>query len=196
MKLLLSGFVLLFIVSCSTQQTQFYFPALSEAEFSVELGPPGPPSNPTDVKKGKTIKRYEGEVTIEGKTYRKYVNSHSGIPGMTGTDNEYIRVTPQGVYSHKGSESKLEESLLYPFPLVVGKTWSVKDSKDEVRFRVESIQTEKFLGNTYNNCIKVSGKVLGSGFKIDTYIAEGIGVVRTVMKTQFMIFELNLLTYK
>jgi hypothetical protein len=181
LKFALLGVIsILLFVSCSEQQGESYFPESSKGsqwEYSIEYTTPF-----AGIQKGKVLTRVDEEVVIDGKSYFKYVTVFSGIPGAKSEIN-YYRRAKDGIY--KTSDKDIPEYLVTPFPLTVGKTWTVKDSNNEIEYRVDRIETAELFDKKFDNCLKITfegtiKKTEGSlNIKGYIYKAEGIGDVKS-----------------
>lgn len=99
-----------------------YFPLSDGAEWVYAAQYFAPAAG---VQKGKVVVRVDGTEIINGKTYSRLVTLFSGIPGaMDQTD--YYRTAKEGIYIVHGREKNSAEQLYLPFPIEVGKSWTVK----------------------------------------------------------------------
>ena len=131
--------------------------------------------------------RNDGEEVIRGKAYFKLVTVFAGIPGAESQVN-YYRRTDEGIYSISGKHKDQPEYLETPFPLQVGKNWTVKTSDAELTYRVEGVETAELFDKSYDNCLKVSfsGSRNSMGTKVQiegySYRAPKVGEVKSVTK--------------
>jgi hypothetical protein len=193
---------LLFLVACvvlflgCTRSTE-YFPLSQGAqwEYSVDyLGFFGTPQ------KGKVVTRVDGTEVMNGKTYYKMVTVSSGIPGFENS-SKYYRRDDEGIYEFDGTN----EQLILPFPLEVGRTWTVNEGNQKWTYRVEGIETAHLISKKYDDCVKISFEMVQTtdtifGAATDqlsgvTYRAQGVGEVKLIVTSQHGKAELSLDSY-
>jgi hypothetical protein len=122
-----------------------------------------------------------GEEVINGKTYRKYVSKVQGVSMDEQAPTDYMRTTPQGLYSIEGDNKDKPEYLDYPFPLKVGTTWTRVTPEGEEKCRVEGVETVELPTQKYEDCLKIVSKLEGAEPRETVeYLAKGVGTVKWV----------------
>lgn len=129
-----------------------YFPLSDGAEWVYAAQYFAPAAG---VQKGKVVVRVDGTEIINGKTYSRLVTLFSGIPGaMDLTD--YYRTDKEGIYIVHGREKNSAEQLYLPFPIEVGKSWTVKGPDGLFRYQVEGMETAHLIEKKYERCFKIT----------------------------------------
>ena len=144
--------------------------------------------------------RVAGEETIDGRTYVKTITEFPDTPEMEPAIT-YLRRTPEGIYKIKDKHKNLPEYLETPFPLTIGKTWTVRDPDGALDYRAESIETVDTPYGKFENCLKVSFRSHNSTgpdglYEGYSYHSPKIGEVKDDTKLGGMPFELALEAYK
>ncbi|MFC1890120.1 hypothetical protein ACFL4G_10225 [Thermodesulfobacteriota bacterium] len=169
--------IVLGFVACSQSNEEEYYPRPRDGErweYKLEIMIPL-----QGVQSGKMVVRTDGKETIGDYTYFKSVSVISGIPG-TEPEVVFSRWSSDGVYSIDGEHKDKPEYLSTPFPMEVGKTWTIKKPKTQSEYRAEAIETLELFDQTYENCLKIAFKTKAGASLIEgtMYHAKGIGLVK------------------
>ena len=172
--------VLLILSACVKQQGEEYFPKASTGaqwEYSLVY------ETPAGVQKGNIVIRIEGEETINGKKYYKQVSLISGIPGEK-PQISYNRRTKEGIYKIDDNHKDKLEYLMIPFPITVGKTWTVQSPDGQTHYRAEKIEPLTLPSRKYENCLRLSFMVDREAMHIEgfSYLAPDVGEILCVQK--------------
>jgi hypothetical protein len=185
---LCAGFVLLVILSLTSvgakQEGEEYFPMSDGARWEYVtkycVG-----SNCND---GKLTSSIDGEETIDGKKYYKFVTIGHGVSGQK---ISYNRKAEEGIFSSSAGHKDKPEQLVLPIPLSVGKTWTFQSYEPFLatsKNRVVGKEALNLHDKKYENCFKVStqglfeeGKLQGNKIEVTVYYAPNIGLVKSVM---------------
>jgi len=134
--------------------------------------------------KGVAIVSNREKVTIGGKEYYKTVTTFQDIPGFQ-THVSYTRLGDDGVYSRESTDANAPETLVFPLPPTVGRTWSFVQPNGKIEKRIASIEDYDTAKNTYRQCLKLisNGSVGNRSFSTTTYYAPSIGLV--LMSTEW-----------
>ena len=117
--------------------------------------------------------------TIKGNKYFKLVTVSSGIPGYP-TLVQYVRIDTQGKHVIEGDDDTKTEYTEIPFPVKVGKTWTVKKPKGDWHYTAEGIETLHLIDRKYEGCLKLLFKAQNlEGY---AYFAPGAGEVKGVCR--------------
>src|SRR4051794_6982646 len=90
-----------------------------------------PLSGPTQ-KPGKLEARVDGEEIVDGKRYTRILNLTEGVEIPVGL----YRRAAEGVYIRSGAHREEGESLLWPEPPVIGKSWRIKINGNDFEYRI------------------------------------------------------------
>jgi hypothetical protein len=123
------------------------------------------------------VDRIDGTETINGKTYFKRVVS-VGLPGAEPIIS-YQR--SEGLFTIDARQKELGEVLAIPFPLVVGKTWTVRRSAQTKSYswKVESLEALELLDRQIKDCLKLSYSSSDGAHGLK-WLAKGVGMVKQV----------------
>jgi len=173
--------------SCSKppQQGETYFPKTSKGDqWEYALKYQVPTGKVID---GKLLVRNEGNEKINGETYVKNVSLMSVSPDAK-PQVTYTRRTDKGIFRLEGNGT---EYLATPFPLTVGKRWTVKTSDGQLEFLAEKIEPMKIFDKEYKDSLKVSFQGNKQSMNIEgySYFAPGVGEIMTFMKINDVIIE-------
>jgi len=172
--------MLLFVLfACSEpQEGEVYFPKSAKGSQWDYLFRYQTPEG--KILNGRMMVSIEGKETINGKKYYKQSSVISGIQGAA-PQYSYSRRTKEGIWRIEGVTPNDREYLSTPFPLTVGKTWSVKSSDGVMNFVADRIETVKPLGKEYEDALKVyfSGDKGASHIEGYSYFAPHIGEIWT-----------------
>ena len=157
-------------------------------EYSIEYSSPF-----GGVQKATTVTRTEGDEVVNGKTFHKLITTFSGIPGLDEV-TAYQRWTPDGTYSIDSSDQTKTEYLDTPFPLEVGKSWTVKKQGATAQYNVAEMETVETPAGTFNNCLKVT--FTGNKNEGTEYLAPKVGMVKLVLKSKGVPMTFLLTKYK
>jgi hypothetical protein len=174
--------VLVFLFACSKQtplEGEIYFPQGSEGskwEYFMKY------ISSSGTKKERLSITTMGKESINGKKYNKQVSLLSGQQGEK-THVSYNRRDRNGIYWIDLMNKDKPEYIATPFPMTIGKTWTVMKSDGRVAYRAEKIENVKYLGRTYKNCLKVTyhGDTMNKPLEGFTYYAPHVGEVFTVI---------------
>lgn len=178
--------ILMALFSCSKQSSipkqegENYFPQGSMGskwEYLIRM------STPSGNKDGLLTIQIEGKEKINGKEYLKQSFLLSAQPGAK-PQISYTRRTRDGIYKIDPSSKAKSEFLLIPFPLKVGKTWTVKKSDGEMISTAEKIETIEIRGRVYKDCLKITmrGNSRSQPLEGYSYFAPDVGEVTTNLK--------------
>jgi hypothetical protein len=152
-----------------------YFPKMMEREYSLEYAQPGLGFRGTG--RAKMVERYEGEETIAGKKYARFVRTFSDLPGVESRE-ELLRITADGMYAVDPGHREKGEILSVPFPLTVGQKWVRHDELGDLNCQLESIEDISSPAGVYPDCLKITLKRGSDDYEAWEYLAKEIGVVK------------------
>jgi hypothetical protein len=186
--------LLIAVCSCSKPAGQGadYLPPLSNGaswHYNIEYMAFG-----VGVQNGKAVDRIDGTESLGGKTYFKEVVVYSGIPGAE-PEITYHRQGPEGVFSIDGKHKDRGEYLEFPFPLNVGKAWTVTSPARTLDYKVESIETLELIDRKYEDCLKLSF-VANDGQRGTIWLAKGIGAVKVTITSSGVAMDFLLEKYE
>lgn len=193
-QLLTLAVLILSLAACSKQPGENYFPMSdgSRWEFSIQDS-----RNVPGAEKRKVVVRIDGDEEIQGKKYHKEVTVFSGIPGAEASIS-YCRIAKGGIYEISGKHKELPEFLYIPFPLEVGRSWTVQEPEATTSYRVEGKETVELFDRKYDDCLKISFSVEAKSGAYDgvSYYASDVGCVRNVVKNRGLTTEFVLDKYE
>ncbi|MRR14400.1 hypothetical protein EG833_03030 [archaeon] len=193
--------VLFIFASCSKegpiikQKGEEYFPQGSKGsqwEYLVNV------QTPKGSQQSRMVMSIEDEEKINGKTYLKQSSLMGSQRQGAKPNYVYSRRSNEGIYKIDTTSKDKPEYLMTPFPITVGKKWTVKTSDRTMNFYAERVDSIEFLGKTYQNCLKVvfQGETKAAPVKGFTYFAPNIGEVATDMTMGQIKIQYVLNSYK
>jgi hypothetical protein len=190
-RIVLLVLVLALATSCSKEPTgaeYFGSPSAERKTFDVKMLVPF-----TGEVKGVAIISNRGTETIGGKTYYKMVTTFEGIPG-TQPETSYSRIAEDGVYSRKSTDTSAPETLEFPLPPTVGRTWSLTQDDLSLAMSIAAVEDFDTASKTYKRCLKVvgTGKKGGDSIEATSYYAPNVGMVLMSMKGPGFTMEMKI----
>ncbi|HEX6901942.1 MAG TPA: hypothetical protein VF789_19630 [Thermoanaerobaculia bacterium] len=143
------------------------------------------------VQRAEAVQRVEEKTRIGGHEYFRIVTAIKGIPGHV-TDTYYQRFAADGLHEVRYVDGRPVDYLSIPWPLKVGKAWLYNDGLTEMTCRVEERASAVLPERTYEDAWKISCYSVGSGFKEQTYLVEGVGEVRILQDFGSLKIEMRL----
>jgi len=196
--------VALGLADCSKPRGAEYYPESrigGRYEYVIEYQVPIFAFSVGGVQKATMVSRVDGKETINGKEYFRQVNTFSGIPGL---DQQvyYSRWSTEGVYGIEDANKNGPEHLDTPFPVMVGSSWTSKQSTEPTRYQALGIETVETPEKIYKNCLKVSfapeakNIVNEATARATQYLAPNIGAIKIVMTANGVPMTFTLQKYK
>lgn len=182
LRLALSLALIFLSVGCSNEPEGLsYFGSLKDGErktYDVKMLVPF-----TGQVNGVAIISNRGKETFDGETYYKTVATFEGIPGSQ-PETSYLRIGDDGIYSRKTLSADAPETLEFPLPATVGRTWVSKQDGLMLEMSITSIEDFDTASKTYKDCIKVVGTGTKDTHPIEatSYYAPDVGMVLMSMK--------------
>jgi hypothetical protein len=145
------------------------------------------------VQHGEAVVRVEEKKTIGQHEYFRVVTAIKGIPGRQ-PEVAYQRLAADGLHKLRYDGDRPVDYLDVPWPLKVGQAWLVDAAGLEMSCRVDGRAAAVLPEKTYDDTYKIScyGTRDGLQFKNQSYLAEGVGTVRTVLDLGSIAMEMRL----
>jgi len=165
------------LAGCSKQPAD-YCPLTQGLYWTYEIQ--YPLSGPTQ-KPGKLEAKVDGEEIVDGKRYTRILNLTEGMEIPVGL----YRRAAEGVYIRSGAHREEGESLLWPEPPVIGKSWRIKINGSNFEYRILTQEEMEIPGRKFDHSYTISvvwDTPQGKSFGYE-YRAPGIGLVRKIVNS-------------
>ena len=189
---ILSFTLLALAASCSKEPSgaEYFAPPPEGERRTYDVTVAGPLTRQV---KGVAIVSNRGEETVGDQTYWETVTTFDGIPGSR-PETSWVRVGDDGVYSRKSTDPTAPETLEWPLPPTVGRTWSSRQAEVDMKMTIAAMEDLDTAGKAYRNCLKVigTGRKGTASLETTSYYAPDVGLVLTSTKGPGVVMEMRL----